>query len=46
MMHRPTAPRSVSQGADVVQGIEKVKCDKSDKPLMDIKILSIIVKEE
>jgi hypothetical protein len=34
------------QGADVVQGIEKVKCDKSDKPIMDIKIISIVVKDE
>ena len=32
----------VEKGMDVVQGIEKVKCDKDDKPLMDIKILSIV----
>ena len=32
----------VVQGMDVVQGIEKVKCNKSDKPIMDIKILSIM----
>ena len=35
----------VFQGMDVVQGIEKVKCDKSDKPLMDIKIISILTME-
>ena len=28
-------------GADTVQSIEKVKCNKDDKPLMDIKILNI-----
>jgi hypothetical protein len=28
---------------DVVQDIEKVKCDAYDKPLRDIKIKSIIV---
>ena len=33
----------VEKGMDVVQGIEKVKCDKDDKPLMPIKILSIAV---
>jgi len=32
----------VVQGADVVQGIEKVKCDKNDKPIADIKMLSIM----
>ena len=32
----------VEKGMDVVQGIEKVKCNKDDKPLMDIKILSIV----
>jgi len=31
----------VEKGMDVVQGIEKVKTDKDDKPLMPIKILSI-----
>jgi len=33
-------------GADVVQGIEKVKCDKSDKPIVDIKIISIVCRDE
>ena len=32
----------VEKGMDVVQGIEKVKCDKDDKPVMDIKVLSIV----
>jgi len=31
----------VEKGMDVVQGIEKVKTDKDDRPLMPIKILSI-----
>jgi peptidylprolyl isomerase domain and WD repeat-containing protein 1 len=35
----------VVQGMDVVQGIEKVKCSKSDKPIMDIKIISILCME-
>ena len=35
----------MEKGMDVVQGIEKVKCDKSDKPLMDIKIISILTME-
>jgi len=35
----------VVQGMDVVQGIEKVKCNKSDKPIMDIKIISILCME-
>jgi len=34
------------QGADVVQGIEKVKCDKDDKPIMDIKIISIVCRDD
>ena len=36
----------VVHGTDVVQGIEKVKCDKSDKPIADIKILSIVCMDE
>ena len=32
----------VVQGTDVVQGIEKVKTSKDDRPVMDIKILSIM----
>ena len=32
----------VVHGTDVVQGIEKVKTDKNDKPIMDIKILSVV----
>ena len=32
----------VEKGMDVVQGIEKVKCNSDDKPLMDIKIISIV----
>ena len=36
----------VVQGMDVVQGIEKVKCNKSDKPIMDIKILSVVCMDE
>lgn len=32
----------VEAGMDVVQNIEKVKCNKDDKPLMDIKIISIV----
>jgi peptidylprolyl isomerase domain and WD repeat-containing protein 1 len=32
----------VEMGMDVVQGIEKVKVDKNDKPLMDIKIISVV----
>mmetsp|Transcript_23026 Transcript_23026/g.38101 ORF Transcript_23026/g.38101 Transcript_23026/m.38101 type:complete len:617 (-) Transcript_23026:553-2403(-) len=32
----------VVQGTDVVQGIEKVKCDKNDKPISDVKIISIV----
>ena len=35
----------VVHGTDVVQGIEKVKCNKSDKPIMDIKIISILCME-
>ena len=35
----------VEKGMDVVQGIEKVKCNKSDKPIMDIKIISILTME-
>lgn len=38
----PLFPPPRAQGMDVVQGIEKVKCDKDDKPLMDIKIISIV----
>ena len=36
----------VDRGMDVVQSIEKVKCNKDDKPLMDIKILSILTMRE
>ena len=32
----------VVHGMDVVQGIEKVKVTKADKPLMDIKIISVV----
>jgi len=32
----------VVQGMDAVQAIEKVKVTKADKPIMDIKILSIM----
>eukprot|EP00308_Calcidiscus_leptoporus_P024452 CAMPEP_0119354182 /NCGR_PEP_ID=MMETSP1334-20130426/3213_1 /TAXON_ID=127549 /ORGANISM="Calcidiscus leptoporus, Strain RCC1130" /LENGTH=613 /DNA_ID=CAMNT_0007367667 /DNA_START=39 /DNA_END=1880 /DNA_ORIENTATION=- len=35
----------VVQGTDVVQGIEKVKTDKQDKPIADIKIISIVCME-
>ncbi|KAL5710704.1 peptidylprolyl isomerase [Ranunculus cassubicifolius] len=33
----------VSKGMDVVQGIEKVKTDKGDKPYQDVKILNVTV---
>lgn len=33
----------VAKGMDVVQGIEKVKTDKNDKPYQDIKILNVTV---
>ncbi|XP_009399087.1 peptidyl-prolyl cis-trans isomerase CYP71 isoform X2 [Musa acuminata AAA Group] len=33
----------VVKGMDVVQGIEKVKTDKSDKPYQDVKILNVTV---
>ena len=33
----------VEKGMDVVQSIEKVKCNSQDAPLMPIKILSIAV---
>lgn len=33
----------VVKGMDVVQGIEKVKTDKNDKPYQDIKILNVTV---
>ncbi|GAB4824731.1 cytochrome P450 monooxygenase 71 [Ancistrocladus abbreviatus] len=33
----------VVKGMDVVQGIEKVKTDKNDKPYQDVKILSVTV---
>jgi len=32
----------VVHGTDVIQGIEKVKTDKNDKPIMDIKIISVM----
>ncbi|KAL9687117.1 hypothetical protein QQ045_031513 [Rhodiola kirilowii] len=33
----------VAKGMDVVQGIEKVKTDKNDKPYQDVKILNVTV---
>ncbi|MBA0790573.1 hypothetical protein Gohar_015212, partial [Gossypium harknessii] len=33
----------VVKGMDVVQGIEKVKTDKADKPYQDVKILNVTV---
>ncbi|KAF4385461.1 hypothetical protein G4B88_005793 [Cannabis sativa] len=33
----------VIKGMDVIQGIEKVKTDKSDKPYQDVKILNVTV---
>jgi len=30
----------------VIQGIEKVKVDKSDKPISDIKIISVVCMDE
>ncbi|KAL9253822.1 Peptidyl-prolyl cis-trans isomerase CYP71-like protein [Drosera capensis] len=33
----------VSKGMDVVQGIEKVKTDKNEKPYQDVKILNVTV---
>ena len=33
----------VAKGMDVVHSIEKVKTDKQDKPLQDVKILNISV---
>ena len=36
----------VVQGMDVVQGIEKVKVTKADKPIMDIKIISIMCTDD
>ena len=33
----------VAKGMDVVHSIEKVKTDKMDKPLQDVKILNISV---
>jgi peptidylprolyl isomerase domain and WD repeat-containing protein 1 len=37
-----TCAGRVEKGMDVVQGIEKVKCNSDDKPVMDIKIISIM----
>ncbi|KAL3903168.1 MAG: hypothetical protein SGPRY_011787 [Prymnesium sp.] len=36
----------VVHGMDVVQGIEKVKVTKADKPIMEIKIISIMCTNE
>ena len=36
----------VESGIDVVQGIAKVKVNKDDKPILDIKIISVVVMHE